>query len=196
MLPANTPPPVGPIPSTLSSHVCIDFVNSRFADHLGSGDWHERLTMTAWQRWFAERCGVAAPPAPGRGVRGQLEELRHRLRELLMTGRRPTRADLAYLNGILGRQLRSAELTVARGTYELREHRRLDGWPAIMAVVVESYADILVETLGDDVRVCANPSCSWLFLDDSPGGRRRWCDVAVCGNLMRVRKFRRSLEAG
>jgi predicted RNA-binding Zn ribbon-like protein len=32
------------------------------------------------------------------------------------------------------------------------------------------------------VRRCANPACVLLFLDVSKSGRRRWCDMAGCGN--------------
>ena len=32
------------------------------------------------------------------------------------------------------------------------------------------------------VRRCAGPTCVLLFLDVSKSGRRRWCDMAVCGN--------------
>ena len=32
------------------------------------------------------------------------------------------------------------------------------------------------------VRRCANPNCVLLFLDVSKSGRRRWCDMATCGN--------------
>ena len=32
------------------------------------------------------------------------------------------------------------------------------------------------------VRRCANPACILLFLDISKSGRRRWCDMATCGN--------------
>jgi predicted RNA-binding Zn ribbon-like protein len=34
----------------------------------------------------------------------------------------------------------------------------------------------------DRVRRCANPACVLLFLDVSKSGRRRWCDMAGCGN--------------
>ena len=32
------------------------------------------------------------------------------------------------------------------------------------------------------VRKCTNPACVYLFLDISKSGRRRWCDMATCGN--------------
>jgi len=33
---------------------------------------------------------------------------------------------------------------------------------------------------------CAGPTCVLLFLDVSKSGRRRWCDMAVCGNRAKV----------
>ena len=40
------------------------------------------------------------------------------------------------------------------------------------------------------VKVCDNHACDWLFLDESPSGRRRWCRMNVCGNAAKVRRFR------
>ena len=37
-------------------------------------------------------------------------------------------------------------------------------------------------------RVCAGPRCGWLFVDRSKGGRRRWCDMATCGNAAKARR--------
>ena len=39
------------------------------------------------------------------------------------------------------------------------------------------------------VRECASPTCSWLFLDKSKSHSRRWCDMKVCGNRLKVRRF-------
>jgi predicted RNA-binding Zn ribbon-like protein len=36
------------------------------------------------------------------------------------------------------------------------------------------------------VRKCTNPACVYLFLDISKSGRRRWCDMATCGNRAKV----------
>ena len=40
------------------------------------------------------------------------------------------------------------------------------------------------------VRACDNAECRWLFLDTSKNQRRRWCDMNVCGNRMKSRRFR------
>lgn len=37
------------------------------------------------------------------------------------------------------------------------------------------------------IRVCADERCGWLFLDTS--GRRRWCEMAVCGNRAKARRY-------
>ena len=39
------------------------------------------------------------------------------------------------------------------------------------------------------LRMCEGPNCSWLFIDRSKAGRRRWCDMAVCGNAAKSRRF-------
>jgi predicted RNA-binding Zn ribbon-like protein len=40
------------------------------------------------------------------------------------------------------------------------------------------------------VRLCADTSCAWLFLDTTRNRTRRWCDMKECGNRNKVRRFR------
>ncbi|HEY7522889.1 MAG TPA: CGNR zinc finger domain-containing protein [Candidatus Limnocylindrales bacterium] len=40
------------------------------------------------------------------------------------------------------------------------------------------------------LRVCANDRCRWVFFDSSPTGRRRWCDMASCGNRAKAARHR------
>lgn len=40
------------------------------------------------------------------------------------------------------------------------------------------------------VRACGNPECRWLFLDTSKNHTRRWCDMKICGNRMKARRFK------
>jgi predicted RNA-binding Zn ribbon-like protein len=47
--------------------------------------------------------------------------------------------------------------------------------------------------LSDDfekLRACDNPECRWLFLDTSKNHTRRWCDMKLCGNRMKARRFK------
>ena len=56
-------------------------------------------------------------------------------------------------------------------------------WP-----VARSAAELLTFQKLGRVKVCAGEGCSWMFLDESRNGSRRWCDSRDCGNRERVRK--------
>jgi predicted RNA-binding Zn ribbon-like protein len=40
------------------------------------------------------------------------------------------------------------------------------------------------------VRACAAGDCGWWFVDDSKNRSRRWCDMKICGNREKLRRFR------
>ena len=72
--------------------------------------------------------------------------------------------DLLTDVGLLARWLDEAGIATAVGLDLLR---------AVLAIFGHD---------GRLVRRCANPACVLLFLDISKSGRRRWCDMATCGN--------------
>lgn len=45
------------------------------------------------------------------------------------------------------------------------------------------------------LRACADDSCRWVFYDDSRTGRRRWCDMASCGNKAKAARHRARAKA-
>ncbi|PZS34823.1 MAG: hypothetical protein DLM61_02955 [Pseudonocardiales bacterium] len=53
--------------------------------------------------------------------------------------------------------------------------------------------DLLCSPLSRVVAVCAGRGCGWLFAD--PRRRRRWCDMAVCGNRAKARRYAGSRRA-
>jgi predicted RNA-binding Zn ribbon-like protein len=57
--------------------------------------------------------------------------------------------------------------------------------------VIRSALDVLTSADAARVRVCAERTCSWLFLDETKNGARRWCDMKICGNRNKARRFRR-----
>jgi predicted RNA-binding Zn ribbon-like protein len=52
-----------------------------------------------------------------------------------------------------------------------------------------SAAELLASDALSRVHACASQTCRWLFLDTSKNHSRRWCDMAVCGNRMKARRF-------
>jgi len=40
------------------------------------------------------------------------------------------------------------------------------------------------------IKTCPGSDCGWKFVDQSRNGSRRWCDMAVCGNIAKARQYR------
>jgi predicted RNA-binding Zn ribbon-like protein len=184
------PKSLGAVPHTVSGYLCIDFVNSRFADHTGSDRFYDRLDLDEWRRWFLSRAGLPSQLRFGARPRRELTSLRDLIRRLLEAGRAPGERVVAELNRYLDRTTLSWELIKTGTELDLALRWNSQRWAALMAAVVESYARLLVEGHIERVRVCANPACSFMFYDESRNGSRRWCDVTVCGNLIKVRRHR------
>jgi len=53
-----------------------------------------------------------------------------------------------------------------------------------------SASSLLTSNEIERVRACDNPECRWLFLDTSKNHTRRWCDMKICGNRMKARRFK------
>ena len=62
------------------------------------------------------------------------------------------------------------------------------GWDAFVAGLLPALADLGEHS--DRLRRCANEDCRWLILDTTRNGTRTWCHSTLCGNKMRVRRFR------
>lgn len=59
-------------------------------------------------------------------------------------------------------------------------------WP-----VVDSAFDLFSsERACSRLKLCAGETCDWAFLDQSRQGNRRWCDMSVCGNRAKAKRFR------
>jgi predicted RNA-binding Zn ribbon-like protein len=44
------------------------------------------------------------------------------------------------------------------------------------------------------IRICDNDTCRWIFYDTSRTGRRRWCDMATCGNRAKAARHRAKMS--
>jgi predicted RNA-binding Zn ribbon-like protein len=59
---------------------------------------------------------------------------------------------------------------------------------ALLGPVVWSALDLLAKGEFERVKEC--PECRWLFFDRSKNNSRRWCDMATCGNRIKLRRHR------
>lgn len=172
----------------LGNHAATDLCNT---EPVVDGRRVELLAnFDALLRWAAES-GVDIPRGASKtmSVRDASRTLRWalRLRTALRALLDPAAADAGTvkdLNDLLADDPGVLELRNDRGsfvvavssTHQLRRFR-LDLARAVLDVF--NYDLSLV-------RRCANPACVLLFLDVSKSGRRRWCDMATCGNRAKV----------
>jgi predicted RNA-binding Zn ribbon-like protein len=56
-------------------------------------------------------------------------------------------------------------------------------------ILSQSVSDLLLSEDMTRVRTCGVDTCRWLFLDTSKNHTRRWCNMKVCGNRMKARRF-------
>ncbi|MCG1031066.1 CGNR zinc finger domain-containing protein [Leclercia sp.] len=65
-----------------------------------------------------------------------------------------------------------------------------------LGVVAEEAAKLLTEGNFDYVRQCEHPDCTLWFYDRTKAHKRRWCSMALCGNRIKIAKFRQKAAAG
>lgn len=59
----------------------------------------------------------------------------------------------------------------------------------IAAMVAYRMVEHIMPQPVERLRVCSGANCSWVFIDSSKAGRRRWCDMSVCGNVAKAQRF-------
>ena len=178
--------------------LCLDFANT--VDNRPTERAKERLEtyadLAAWSRQSGvlslreERTLAArARRAPGE-ARKVLERARS-LREALFAifSRREPSA-LGDLKRVLPWVYRRPVLRSGRN-YELAWQDDPKALDRMLGPVVRSAVDLLTSKELDRVRVCGAETCDWLFLDESRSGTQKWCDMSVCGNRAKARRFYR-----
>ncbi len=55
--------------------------------------------------------------------------------------------------------------------------------------VARSASRLLITGHRERVRLCDEDRCGWFFLDTSRNRSRRWCDMRICGNRAKARRF-------
>lgn len=184
-------PPPSPIPHDWGVAACLDLINSRWNDHLGGGQTYDRLPLPQFRRTFLRRWHFAVGDPDDRKAITDLARLRAVLRTVLeryAAGRPLTATQRRELEREMNRA--PMELQIERGQVgvRLRQGRSGREWDVVISEIATSAARLIAE--GQTVKVCANPNCSWMFVDQSRPRTRRWCNTGVCGSLVNVRRHR------
>jgi len=107
----------------------------------------------------------------------------------LAAGRAPTADALAVFHvfWLAGATAQAFHYTEGRLALEIAAED--DDLDLISAIVAWRVVEHVLTVPPERLRVCPGPDCAWTFIDRSKAGRRRWCDMAVCGNAAKSRRF-------
>jgi len=180
-----------PLPRDWASAPCLDLINSRWNDHLGTSETYDRLPEPLFRRAFLKRWGYRVPDPDDARARARLASLRALLRGVLehyIAGRPLPPSMRRKLDAEINRAPISMRLTRSAEGYTLSAGRVGESWDIVTSDIAMSAARLISD--GAAVKVCANPDCSWMFTDESKPRNRRWCNVSVCGSLINVRSHR------
>lgn len=102
---------------------------------------------------------------------------------------------LEALNSSL-RTLPARQLQQRNGMIEWLWRLEEGNFEAMLAPITFDAAELLTTVSMDRLRICSDEHCSWIFIDTSKNGKRRWCSMSACGNRDKVRRFYLRHESG
>lgn len=60
----------------------------------------------------------------------------------------------------------------------------------VLSLIARDAIDLFSGALRSRIRECENPNCGLMFVDASRPGKRRWCLMKRCGNMVKTSKYR------
>jgi predicted RNA-binding Zn ribbon-like protein len=192
-------------------NLCLDFTNTinywaepdrrneLITDYARLLQWAEE--SGAISKKTAEHLRELAADAPGNAQSAlrsaiQLRDIIYDIFAAIAHRRGIPSTAVAGLNKAVQRAFEHAQITHSNRHFVwdwVLPDRSLDAitWP-----VVRAAADLLTSDDLALVRQCASEDCAWLFLDKSKNHRRRWCDMKICGNRNKARRYYQRQKAG
>ena len=196
---AHRPPRSDHVHDAVPLETAFDFLNTI---ELENGALVERLTsLDTALAWLAD-AGVASD-ATAITALARSATARNALLARLITTRtalrdvahavaheeRPPRTAIDEVNRALAARER-IELVAADDGVRLGHSHVGDAVDNLLARIAEPIVRELGNGHDERIRICANDTCRWLFYDESRAGRRRWCDMATCGNRAKAQRHR------
>ncbi|MDQ2966104.1 MAG: CGNR zinc finger domain-containing protein [Chloroflexota bacterium] len=199
----------GPAPHEheLDVEIAFDFLNTReldsgalverFETPADAFDWLSEHHVLHEELLEPERSRAAGDPETGERALGRIRRVRDALRELshaVVEHRRAAPGALSEVN----RALRAREIIQLEPSEDGVNvgHRHVgDPIDDALARLAEPIVREISAGREERLRVCASETCRWVFYDSSPTGRRRWCNMATCGNQAKARRHRARRKA-
>ena len=176
----------------VGGHLALDFCNTA-GEHLAESFDELLLDWESFLRW-ATQVGLIGSESYFELLKypEPLDEIIH-LREaiyrvgLAIAGaRRLSKPDVDFIR---------KRANAARPEIEFRDNRaRWHPAPShtssqLCGVLAAEALSLFCSPQAARIGVCDGGNCGWLFLDESRGKRRRWCDMNDCGSRAKARRY-------
>jgi len=106
----------------------------------------------------------------------------------LTRGANPSAEEMNLLRGHWLAGLAAIDLEIHGGRLVKKFNEMID-LDAIANMIAYRIVDHVIATPIERLRMCEGTNCAWLYVDTSKANRRRWCDMRVCGNAAKSRRF-------
>jgi predicted RNA-binding Zn ribbon-like protein len=171
----------------------MDLLNSEWRDWRGTGHSEDRLDKPGWLQTLLETRGFLIQ---GEQLPDQLaswKELRgliYRMMVQLLEGELPSESDISSLNACMAPGIVTKQVIRDESSYRLKEIPVRQDFAFAIAAFAVSFAQTWTQGHIDRVRICDNQDCLWVYFDETRNHSKKYCDDKMCGNLMKVMRFR------
>jgi predicted RNA-binding Zn ribbon-like protein len=202
VMPSAPPSRAGSLP-LIGDNLALDFANTESGrgfpshqDHLSEAqnvaEWlkHARALPPVDAGWLQRQ--ASERPELADDLLGRAIDLRHAIHEVaaaLSRRAKPPEAALGVLSTLHARFMSRAELSPGVTTCRWRWSVRAAAVEAALGPIALSAVALFTDGDFHRIRECGGYACGWLFYDQSKNNRRRWCEMEVCGNRAKQRRF-------
>jgi predicted RNA-binding Zn ribbon-like protein len=181
-----------PVTHQIGGHLALDFCNTA-GEHLAAQPDEMFLNWESFIRWTVQ-VGLVAPETypellPHSSPISKIVQLReaiYRVGLAIARDDRVPRTDLLAIHS----QAATSKPTIVNGRHGLRWRPDPSRASAqLRALLANEALSLFCSPRSSRIGICEGGQCGWLFLDESRGKRRRWCDMKDCGNRAKARRY-------
>ena len=184
--------PRGKIAHQVGGHLALDFCNTA-GEHLAERPDELLHDWESFLRWATQVGVIGAesyfelnghPESLAKIV--QLREAIYRVGLAIARARTMAKLDVALIRECANAHRPEVEFHEGIGCWRPALHHASEQLSGILAAEALS---LFCSPRASRIGVCDGGNCGWLFLDESRGKRRRWCDMNDCGSRAKARRY-------
>lgn len=169
--------------------ICFDFINSKWYKEQ---DGMEPFTKEKWVNNFLNKWNLEIIPIANEKELDKLLYLRNLLISIVDNIQERGSISKKYideLNKVMCEDFIYRKIHICDKQLVLDYVCSSYQWQYVISRVVGAFAELICNHNIENIKICENSSCRFVFYDFSKNHSKRWC-CDTCRNLIKVRNFR------